>query len=115
MLPGRAHTRVSTIDLIAGKPGALAQVLAPVRTKFADAARLLQPGDSDSLADRPLSHAGANLAYDPDGLVAGNERKRGIGQLAFDDVKIRPADPADSEANQDLPRAWLWHWKLAKL
>jgi hypothetical protein len=76
---------------------------------------VLQPGDADSLADRPLTHAGANLTHDPDGLVAGNERKRGIGQLAFDDVKIRPADPADGDANQDLPRAWLRHWKLAKL
>ena len=107
--------RVSAIDLIAGKPGALAQVLAPARAKFADAARVLQPGDPDSLADRPLTHAGADLTDDPDGLVAGNERKRGVGQLAFDDVKIRPADPADGDANQDLPRAWLWHWKLAKL
>jgi hypothetical protein len=107
--------RISAIDLIAGKPGALAQVLSPARAKFAAAARVLQPGDPDSLADSPLTHAGANLTHDPDGLVAGNERKRGVGQLAFDDVKIRPADPADSEAYQDLPRAWLWHWKLAKL
>jgi hypothetical protein len=106
---------VSAIDLIAGKPGALAQILSPARAKFAAAARLLQPGDADSLADRPLSHVCANLTHDPDGLVAGNERKRRVGQLAFDDVKIRPADPADSEANQDLPRAWLRHWKLAKL
>jgi hypothetical protein len=107
--------RVSAIDLIAGKPGVLAQVLAPARAKFAAAARVLQPGDADSLADRPLTHAGANLTDDPDDLVAGNERKRGVGQLAFDNVKIRPADPADGDANQDLPRAWLRHWKLAKL
>jgi hypothetical protein len=106
---------ISTIDLITGKPGTLAEVLAPARAKFAAAARVLQPGDADSLADRPFTHADANLTDDPDGLVAGNERKRGVGQLAFDDVKIRPADPADSETNQDLPRAWLWHWILAKL
>jgi hypothetical protein len=106
---------VSAMDLIAGKPGALAQVLAPARAKLADAARVLQPGDPDSLADRPLTHAGTNLTHDPDGLVAGNEWKRGVVQLAFDDVKIRPADPADGDANQDLPRARLWYWKLAKL
>jgi hypothetical protein len=105
---------VSTIDLIAGKPGALAQILSPARAKFAAAARVLQPSDPDSLADCPLMHAGANLTHDSDGLMAGNERKRGIVQLAFDDVKIRPADPADSEANQNLPRAWFRHWKLAK-
>ena len=76
---------------------------------------MLQPGDADSLADRPLTHADANLTHDPDGLVAGNERKRGVGQLAFYDVKIRPTDPADGDANQDLPRAWRRHWTLAKL
>jgi hypothetical protein len=106
--------RISAIDLIAGKPGSLAQVLAPARAKFTDTARGLQPGDPDSLTDCPVTHASANLTHDPDGLVAGDEWKRGVGQLAFDDVKIRPADPADSEANQDLPRAWLRHWKLAK-
>jgi hypothetical protein len=62
-----------------------------------------------------FTHAGANLTHDPDGLVAGNEWKRGVGQLAFDDVKVRPADPADSEANQDLPRVWLRYWKLTQL
>jgi hypothetical protein len=76
---------------------------------------MLQPGDPDSLADRPLTHTDANLTDNADGLVAGNEWKRGVGQLAFDDVKIRPADPADSDANQHLPRTWLWHWKVAKL
>ena len=47
--------RVSSIDLIAGKPGALAQVLSPARAKFAAAAGVLQPGNPDSLADCPLS------------------------------------------------------------
>jgi hypothetical protein len=107
--------RIPTIDLIAGKPGALAQVLAPARAKFTEATGVLQPGDPDSLADCSLTHACANLTHQPDGLVAGNERKRGVGQLAFDDMKIRPADPADSEANQELTRAWLWYWKFAKL
>jgi hypothetical protein len=107
--------RISAIDLIAGKPGALAQILASARAKFADTARALQPGNPDSLTDRPLSHTGADLTHDPDGLVAGNERKRGVGQFTFNDVKISPADPADSEANQHLPRAWLWYWKFAKL
>jgi hypothetical protein len=106
---------VSTIDLITGKPGALAQIFPPARAKFAAAARLLQPGYADSLADCSLIHAGANLTHDSDGLVTGNEWKRGVGQLTFDDVKIRPADPADGNANQNLPRAWLWHWKVTKL
>lgn len=78
--------RVPAIDLIAGKPGALAEVLAPARTKFTVAARLLQPGDPDSLADRPLTHTDANLTHNSDGLVAGNERKRGVRQLTFDDM-----------------------------
>jgi hypothetical protein len=107
--------RIPAIDLIAGKPGALAQVLAPACAKLAGTARVLQPGDPDSLADCPLTHAGASLTHNPDGLVAGNERKCGVGQLAFNDVKIRPADPADSEANQDLPGAWLGYWKFPKL
>jgi hypothetical protein len=76
---------------------------------------MLQPGDPDSLADRPLTYTGTHLTHNPDSLVAGNERKRGVGQLAFDYVKIRPADATDSDANQDLPRIRLRHWKLAKL
>jgi hypothetical protein len=60
---------------------------------------VLQPRNANPLADRPLTHAGADLADDPDGLVAGNERKRGVGQLAFDDVKIRPANSTDGDAN----------------
>jgi hypothetical protein len=107
--------RISAIHLIAGKPGALAQVLTSTRAKFADTARALQPGDPDSLADRPFSHALADLTHDPDGLVTGNERQHWVGQLAFDDVKICPADSTDSEANQDVPRAWLWYWNFAKL
>ena len=107
--------RISAVDLITGKPGALAQVLAPARAKFTGAARVLQSRDADSLADRPLTHADANLTDDPHGLVAGNERAHGVGQLTFDDVKIRPADPADGKTNQDLPRAWFCPWKLAKL
>jgi hypothetical protein len=76
---------------------------------------VLEPGDPDSLTDRPLAHAGAKLTHNPDGLVAGNERKSWVGQLTFDDVKIRPADPANGEANQDFSRTWLRYWKFAKL
>jgi hypothetical protein len=47
---------------------------------------MLQPGDPDSLADRPLTHTDTNLNHDPDGLVAGNEWKRGVRQLTFDDM-----------------------------
>jgi hypothetical protein len=76
---------------------------------------MLQPGDADSLADRPPTRTGAYPTDDSDSLVAWNERKLWVDQLAFNDVKIRPADPADGDANQDLPRAWFWRWKLAKL
>ena len=76
---------------------------------------MLQPSDADSLADRPLTHADANLTDDPHGLVAGNEREHGVGQLTFDDVKIRPANPTHSEANQDFSGTWLWYGKFAKL
>jgi hypothetical protein len=76
---------------------------------------MLQPGDADSFADRPLTHAVADLTHDPDGLVTGNERELRVSQLALDDVKICSADPADCDTNQDLPRAWLRHWKLTKL
>ena len=107
--------RVPSIDLIAGKPGVFTEVLAPARAKFADAARMLQPGDADSLADRPPTRTGAYPTDDSDCLVAWNEWKPRVDQLAFNDVKIRPADPADRDANQDLPRAWFWRWKLAKL
>ena len=48
--------RISAIDLIAGKPGALAQVLAPARAKFADTARVLQARRS-RLARRPSAHS----------------------------------------------------------
>jgi hypothetical protein len=107
--------RISAIDLIAGKPGALAQVLAPARAKLADATRVLQPGNPDSLTDCPLTHVCADLAHDPDGLVTGNERERRSSQLTFNDVKIRPTDPADGDANQDFSGTRLWYWKLAKL
>jgi hypothetical protein len=60
---------------------------------------VLKPGDPDSFANRPLTHTGTNLTYDSDGLMAGDERKRGVGQFSFNDVKIRPADPTDSETN----------------
>jgi hypothetical protein len=80
-----------------------------------DSARALQPGDPDSLADRSLTHANADLIHDSNGLMAGNKRKRRVWQLTFNDVEIRPADPADCEANQHLPVTWCWDWKLAKL
>jgi hypothetical protein len=55
--------RISAIGLIASKHGALAQILAPARAKFADSACVLQPSDTDSLANRPLTHTCANLTH----------------------------------------------------
>jgi hypothetical protein len=47
--------------------------------------------------------------------MAWDKRKRGLSQFAFDDMKIRPADPTDSQANQHFSGAWIRYWKLAKL
>jgi hypothetical protein len=60
---------------------------------------VLQPSDPNSLTNRPLNYTGADLTHHPDGLVARNEGKGGVSQLTFNDVKIRPADPTNSEAN----------------
>src|SRR5262245_10426479 len=104
---------VTAINLITGKFGALTKVFSPGRAKFTDTARVLQPGNPNSLTDRPFSHASTNLTYSSDCLVAWNEGKRGVRQLTFDDMKIRPANSTDGDANQNLPRAWLRKWKVS--
>jgi hypothetical protein len=93
----------------------LTEILSPACTKFAQAACVLQPGDSDSFADFPFSYIHADPTDNPDCLVARNERKRGVWQLTFDDMKIRPANPTDRDADQNLPRGWLRCWNLPQL
>jgi hypothetical protein len=106
---------VAAVDLIAGKSGMLTEILSPACAKFAQAACVLQPGDSDPFADFPFSHIHADPTDNPDCLVAGNERKRGVWQLTFDDMKICPANPTDRDADQNFSGARLRCGNLPQL
>ena len=70
------------------------------------AACVREPGNSDTVAEAVALHAtsqGHDLAHD---LVARNDVRLGMIELAVDDVKIRPADAAGVNLDEDLVLLW---------
>jgi hypothetical protein len=96
--------RIAAVDLVAGEGRAQAQILPAAQTKLASAAGRLQPGNADPIAFLQIAHIPAQPLDDADHLMPGDNVRRDMGQLAFDDMKVRPAHAAHMDTDPDLAR-----------
>ena len=101
-LVGERVLCVSSINLVSREAGTVAQVFAPRAAVRAYSARETEPGDADPVAGAKTIDVVSDFRHDADDLMAGNQGKLGLGQLAVNHVEIRPADAAGVHANQHL-------------
>src|SRR5207247_10392400 len=94
-LVGDGVLGVAAVEVVAGEPGLVAEILAPARAVAAAAVRPSQPGDAQTAAARLL---------DADDLVARNERELRARPLSVDDVQVCAADPARQHADAQPTR-----------
>jgi hypothetical protein len=77
--------------------------------------RRIEPGHADPVALLHDRHARSNGDYQPDGLVAGNERKRGLHwPVAVRGMEIGVANAAGLGLHQDLARPGRGNVQLLK-
>src|SRR6266851_6309671 len=104
-LVGDGELGIAAIDLIAGEPGAVAQILMSLAAILADAAGPTEPGHPDPVADRETVDRFPLPDDASDDLVPGHQRQFRVGKLAVDDMQIGPADGAGPHRDQDLLRS----------
>jgi hypothetical protein len=107
--PGICHGifGVATIELIAGKPGAITKIFASGITIDTVSARSTEPGDSNPLTHLKAENPVAKLRYVANNLVAWNERELGIWKFPINHVQISAANRTGTYLNQDLIRVRL--------
>jgi hypothetical protein len=98
---------VSAIELITGKAGTIAQILAPGLAVAALAAGPSKPGHANAFARRKTLDTRADLEHGPDDFMARHDRMAGPGQFTVNDMQIGPTHPAGPDADQNL--TGLWH------
>src|SRR5689334_18664127 len=96
-----AELCVSAIDVVAGEPRALAEILAAGRAVDTFAAGPAQPRNANAIASSKSRVAG-RLGDGSDYLVAEHQRQLRPSQLAVEDVQIGPADRARVHTDQQL-------------
>ena len=86
---------IAAVQVVAGEPRVVTEVLAAGTAEPAVAVRPAEPGNPDA----PI------LADDSsDDLVAEHERQLRVRQLAVEDVEVGPADAAGLHPDEQLPR-----------
>ncbi len=103
-LVGDRQFGIPAVDLVAGKAGAVAQILAAAAAVIADAAGPAEPGDADPVADREAVGIGAPLHHHADDLMTRHQRQFRLRQLTVEDVQIGAAHRAGLDHDQQLPR-----------
>src|SRR5689334_17777898 len=93
---------IATVDGVAGEGCIVAEIFSAAAAVFADAASAMQPGNSDAVPDVQRLGLVAELFHDSDHLVTGNDRGLVLRQLAFDDVKVGPANSTRGNAHEHL-------------
>ena len=102
-LVGDGVLGVAAVEVVAGEPGRVAEVLAAAA---AVAARSVRPAEPRDAEPPPVLRLG-------DDLVAGHERQLRTRQLAVDDVQVRTAYAAGTHAQHHLTGSGLRDRKLA--
>jgi hypothetical protein len=69
----------------------------------------VQPGDADPIADAHRLDVGPDGGDRADDLMSRGHRHAPLGQLAFDDVQVGPADPAQAHTDEHLAASGRGH------
>lgn len=93
---------ISTVDLITGKPGVVAEVLLVSLAVTAGGAGCTQPGYPYALSRLEILDSITHLVDDTDDLMTQDQRKTGLGQVAVYDVQIGSTDPAGGDTDEHL-------------
>jgi hypothetical protein len=95
---------IASIDVIAGKPSPLAEILIILSAEIAGSVRETKPGDTDTIAFFEVANVGAPSIDDSDNLVSGNDGNPGQCQVTLYDVQIGMAHAAAT--NTDANFSW---------
>ena len=105
---------ISAIGIVAGVARAGAQILAASPAEFAGAVHVTEPCDSDSLSNMKSRDIRSDPIDPPNDLMPGNHRSAVQRQVAFDDMKIRPADRTNAHLYSHFVRRRLRFFDLAQ-
>ena len=87
---------IAAVDLVAGEPGLVAEVLLASLTKHTRAAGATEPGHADPLADLETAHPVAERLHHADDLVPEHQGQLRLSQFAVEDVEIGAAHAASA-------------------
>jgi hypothetical protein len=97
------RTTLSAVDLVAEDPAAGLQALPVARLAAEPAAAAgADAGDEHAVARAQAAHAIAGFPDGPDGLVAQDPARADRGQVALEDVQVRPADGGRVHPHEDV-------------
>jgi hypothetical protein len=91
---GHRSLGIAAIDLIAGEAGLLAQILPAAPAILAFPAGPAKPGNAHAVARLELRHVWADRNNPADDFMARDHVRLRVGQLAIQQMQIRPADAA---------------------
>ena len=74
---------VSAVGVIPGEAGFVAEILEAAATVLTSAVRLMKPGNADSITFFQYVDVFSNCIDEADDLMAGNNRRFGERQIAF--------------------------------
>jgi hypothetical protein len=103
---------VSAVDLVAGKPCRLAQVLSSRSAESALAARPSHPRHADPASRLDPGRPRLDLENLAHYLVSGDQRQLRIREISVHDVEIGSANPAGPHPQQDLTGLDPWSLDL---
>ena len=104
---GEHEVLVAAVEMAAGEPRVVAEVLLARMAEAAAAAGAAEPRHADPLADVEAVGARAHLRHLADDLVAGHDRVAADRQFAVDEVEVGAADAAGKHADEELRRPRL--------
>ncbi len=111
---GNDVLRVTPVDAVAGECWVVAKIFGTRAAVFAGAVSVMEPGYANAGASRKFVSAGAERFNGAYNLVAWNYGRSAWWEFALDDVQIRAADAAVTDANEHFSGRWLWDGNVDK-
>jgi hypothetical protein len=109
---GHGIFRITTINLVAGKPGGITQVFSPCGTETAMTAGVTKPGYADMVSLPESRDQAAAFHHFADNFMPGDQGEFWFRKFTIAHVQIRPAYSAGGHTDQDLFRPTYGHIHL---
>ena len=106
---------VSAVGVIPGEAGFVAEILEAAATVLTSAVRLMKPGNADSITFFQYVDVFSDRINVADDLMAGNNRRFGERQIAFNSVQVGMAETATADFDSNLVGAGGWRRELAQV